>query len=87
MKKRLFISVLILLSLLFTSCGVDTGEKKESRIINNNKNEWNGWTFFSEPFQFSERANPDNENSRIVERTGYRMMMEKPETGEKKVPA
>ncbi len=86
MKKRLFISVLILLSLLFTSCGVDTGEKKESRIINNNKNEWNGWTFFSEPFQFSERANPDNENSRIVERTGYRMMMEKPETGEKKSP-
>ena len=86
MKKRIFISVLILLSLLFTSCGVDTGENKESRIINNNKNEWNGWTFFSEPFQFSERANPDNENSRVVERTGYRLMMENTETGEKKSP-
>jgi len=86
-KKRFRIaSALIILLLILSSCGADPVQIKESRIILNNINEWNGWTFFQETFRFSEKANPDKENSRMVERAGYRLMMENPETGEIKCP-
>ncbi|MBP5173441.1 MAG: hypothetical protein ILP01_00690 [Clostridia bacterium] len=83
--KLLFVLALCVLLLPCLSCGRESGTEESWAVGNTGYRDRvtapDGTEYYVESFTFTERSVPENEKSKVVEKTGYRIVARDPATG------